>query len=144
MGFGWARPVPVNPYNFRNLRRDNILVSVAGVATNLAMALVSALIYRLVFGRAFPNTQNLAGFSLVQVWLYFSVVINLVLAIFNLLPLPPLDGSHVVETLLPYQYAEQWQRFARLGPIILVVLVVSGGIGWLLRLVVFPIVDVLV
>ena len=139
VGFGWARPVPVNPYNFRNMRRDNIVVSVAGVGTNLAMALVSALIYRFVLGAPIPNFDSITPASLVQLWVFYSVIINLVLAMFNLLPIPPLDGSHVVETFVPYKYAHQWAAFSRYGMFILLALIFTGVIDATIGRVLFPV-----
>lgn len=137
VGFGWAKPVPVNPYNFGNLRRDNILVSVAGVTMNIATAIVAALIYRMVVSTGPVPTE---GFGLILIkWLKMSVRFNIVLAVFNLLPIPPLDGSHVVETFVPYKHAHTWAAFARMGPFILLFLIITRVVGKILVFVVWPV-----
>lgn len=98
---GWAKPVPVNPLNFTDLRRGEILVSLAGVFANFALALVFAVLYHLT-GALMPN-------PLAAQILEFGVQINLVLAVFNLLPIPPLDGSKVLTALLPYEAARKFE-----------------------------------
>ncbi|HEX5429600.1 MAG TPA: site-2 protease family protein [Patescibacteria group bacterium] len=90
--FGAAKPVPVNYQNLRNFRKDMILVAFAGPATNFLLAIMAAIAYRL-----FPNTSPLAGSILLEV-----VILNLVLAVFNLIPIPPLDGSKILASLLGF------------------------------------------
>ncbi len=141
VGFGWAKPVPVNPYNFRNLRRDNILVSVAGVTMNMATAVVAALIFRLVAHAGFAPAGGFG--SILVMWLVMSVRFNVVLAVFNLLPIPPLDGSHIIETFVPHDKAQQWQNFARMGPFILLLLIFTDVVGKILRAVVWPVSDLM-
>jgi len=133
---GWAKPVPVNPYNFRAPRRDDILVSLAGVASNFAMAIVFCLVFRLVAHVEFvPQTKVQAGLMLM---LYMAILVNLGLCFFNLLPLAPLDGHHVVRELLPYPARERFIAFSRFGPIILLGLVfINRGQG--LRFLSYPI-----
>ncbi|MCB9638338.1 MAG: site-2 protease family protein [Myxococcales bacterium] len=108
-GFGWARPVPVNPTNFKQPRRDDILVTGAGPASNLLLSLISAgLLFALArFGGSLPAEVNgfLSHFFRVMVY------VNLVLAFFNLIPLFPLDGSHIVTNLLPLNQAYRFKRF---------------------------------
>ena len=127
---GGAKPVPVNPANYRNLRRGDIIVSLAGVATNLLIALVcTALIAALgLLGRAAPVTHGTV--SVLQVMMIYGVMINLMLIMFNLLPLPPLDGSHVMKYLMPASWAVHYQQVGRYGIIVLVVLL-SVGRGFL-------------
>src|SRR5947209_14163916 len=98
---GGAKPVPVNPRNYRNFKRGDILVSLAGVATNvlIAMIFVPLVILLGLLGRAAPAAAD--ALSLFQVMFTLGIMINLVLASFNLIPIPPLDGSHVVKYLLP-------------------------------------------
>ena len=115
--FGWAKPVPVNFGRLRQPRRDMVLVAVAGPATNLLLALVSALLINLAV--AMPEG--------IAVWLVDclgrSVLINLVLAVFNMLPLPPLDGGRVAIGLLPRALALPLARLERFGFFILIGLV---------------------
>jgi Zn-dependent protease len=123
MAFGGAKPVPVDPRNFRNYRRGDIIVSLAGVATNALLALLSALLFVLcgVVGAALPASASvLAVFQLMAV---YGVSLNLLLAAFNLIPIPPLDGSHVVAQLLPPTLAAPYRRFGRFGLLVLILLI---------------------
>lgn len=128
---GWAKPVPINPYNFHHPRRDDILVSVAGVAANFVLAATAGLILRyLVLFHYYPNPT----LSLAAAWgivaLLLAVKLNLGLCFFNLLPIAPLDGHHVVRELLPYPARARFMEFSRYGPIILLGLVLlSSGSG---------------
>ena len=127
---GGAKPVPVNPANYRNLRRGDIIVSLAGVATNFVIALgCTALIAILgLLSRAAPVTHDTV--SILQVMMIYGVMINLMLIMFNLLPLPPLDGSHVMKYLMPARWAVYYQQIGRYGIIILIVML-SVGRGFL-------------
>jgi Zn-dependent protease len=117
--FGWAKPVPVNPRNFRDYRRGDILVSLAGVAANLALAVVfTLLIVGAVWaGRLLPVIEP--TLALVRQMAGFGVVINLVLAVFNLIPIPPLDGSHVPYHLLPARWGARYRELGRYGILVL-------------------------
>jgi len=122
---GGAKPVPVNPYNYRNPRRDDIMVSLAGPFSNLALALAFAVILGL-FGRLLsvgvvPGGINTAIILLLQ----YGVMINVWLAVFNLIPIPPLDGSHVLEQVLPPGLSRVYESIRPFGFIILIVLLVS-------------------
>jgi Zn-dependent protease len=125
--FGGAKPVPVDPRNYRNIRRGDIIVSLAGIATNLALVPVFALIIVLVgsLGRAVPSLA--ASAFLVQVMAAYGVWVNLLLAVFNLMPIPPLDGSHVMKYLLPRAWSLKYQRLAGWGLLILIVLMFMGS-----------------
>jgi len=128
VGFGWAKPVPVNPFNFSNPRRDNLWVSLAGPASNFLSAFAFGLTYRMLEPvLRFPGTgQIVLTMILLAVW------INLVLAVFNLLPFPPLDGFHILEGLVPESVYPQLESFARVGPLILLGLIMIssfGGVG---------------
>ena len=126
MALGGAKPVPGDPRNYRNYRRGDIIVSLAGIATNLLIAalLVPAIIGLGLLGRAIPATGD--TLSLIQVMFRLGIFINLLLAVFNLMPLPPLDGSHVIKHFLPLRWAIQYQRIARWGFLILILLLMFG------------------
>lgn len=116
--FGWAKPVPVNPLNFSDLRKGELFVSAAGILANLFLAIVGAVLFNLLRGTATPD--------LLLQSLTFVVIINLLLGIFNLFPIPPLDGSKVLLSLLPYNLARQYERLEPYGFLILVILLMSG------------------
>ena len=110
--FGWAKPVPVDPRRLRNPRFGMMAVAIAGPASNLLLALIAAILLGLTFaplgGDAATGT---AGFWLAN--LFNFLMINIFLALFNLLPLPPFDGGHIVQGLLPRPLAVRWTRMAR-------------------------------
>jgi Zn-dependent protease len=114
--FGWAKPVPFDPYNLRNPRRDSALISLAGPASNLLTALVAALILRLI-----PNAQGF--FIIIPFFLQIVIMMNVNLSIFNLIPIFPLDGFHIVEGILPEEAASQWHQLQSLGFIMMLVLI---------------------
>jgi len=129
MGFGWAKPVPIDPRYFKHLRLGMRLVSVAGPATNFLLALLFALALRLVWPLVSPGSWAV---PLVYI-LMFGVVINLVLMILNLLPIPPLDGGQLLISLLPARAAMQLERLAPWGMFILVGLIVLGWLSYILN-----------
>jgi Zn-dependent protease len=113
--FGGAKPVEVRPDRYRNYRRGDIIVSLAGVATNLVIAAICTLLFVLIglFARALPEAGDVIGIA--QRMLAWGVWLNLMLAFFNLLPIPPLDGSHVLYHLLPAGLRERYRMFQRFG-----------------------------
>ena len=121
--FGWARPVPVNPFRFRNPRKGMALVSLAGPAANAVMAFILEVITILLFTRI-----NFTG----SVWIRLPEVldqaawINASLAFFNLIPIPPLDGSKILSVVLPPSLQDLWDRVEQYGFIILIVFLYSG------------------
>lgn len=126
IGIGWAKPVPVNFNNLRNPKQDMIWVSAAGPITNLLLAILSAALIRFIV----PLSEPLPDSSMLQLFLEpvllmlaFSVYINLLLALFNLMPLPPLDGGRVLMGLLPDRLALQLSRIEPYGMIIIIGLV---------------------
>lgn len=128
---GWAKPVPVNPGYFRSVRRGMALVSVAGPATNLLLAGLFAALWHasipLIQASGGPMLQNV----LIPLNKIFEagVVVNLILAFFNLLPVPPLDGSKIIASILPASLANQYLSIERYGFIILIVLLFTGVLG---------------
>jgi Zn-dependent protease len=124
---GGAKPVPVNPRNYRKYRRGDIIVSLAGVATNLVIAVLSVpvLVVLGLIAQAAPGAAQVL--AIVQAMLIWGILLNLILVAFNLLPLPPLDGSHVLKYLLPPAWAIQYQRIGQYGIIILIALLYFGG-----------------
>jgi len=125
--FGGAKPVPVIPRNYRNYKRGDIIVSLAGIASNLVIAAAATGIVALLglLGRAAPALAETC--AILQVMMCFGVFFNLILAYFNLLPIPPLDGSHVVKHLLPAKWALHYQNVGRFGLLILLLLFTLGS-----------------
>lgn len=111
--FGWAKPVPVNPLRFRDMRRGEILVSLAGPVSNFVLAagaLVACWIVIAAFGVATPGMLGRVG-GMVLLFLSSLMMLNLVLGLFNLIPLPPLDGSHILRVFISREAAEKMDRF---------------------------------
>ncbi len=117
---GWAKPVPVDMRNLRHPRRDFMIVAAAGPISNLLQAIAAALVFRAVGGDALLPSQ------LWQYALLVAVDVNLLLAFFNLIPVPPLDGGNVALGLLPTRLAIQYAQLRQYGFIILYVLMISG------------------
>ncbi|MBN1106267.1 MAG: site-2 protease family protein [Deltaproteobacteria bacterium] len=117
--FGWAKPVPVNPAYFKNRRKDVIFMSLSGPAANLAAAFVTGILIRYFL---LPSEIYL------KVLLYM-LLMNLGLGLFNLIPLPPLDGSHVLENLMPADLAARYRSIGRYGPLFLLGIVLLDRIA---------------
>jgi Zn-dependent protease len=136
VGIGWAKPVPVNFNNLGHPKRDMIWVAAAGPITNFALATISALAMRLLvhLGAGIPDGSPLASVvDPVTLMLAFSVYINLLLAIFNLIPVPPLDGGRVAVGLLPYRLSMALASVERFGMIIIIALVFfTNAFGYLI------------
>ncbi len=134
---GWAKPVPVNPYNLRNPQRDMIWVSLAGITANMILALVGGLIIRMIPHQRIILDLSVGG--ILMTMLVYTVLINLVLAAFNLIPVPPLDGSKVLSGLLRGDAAREYAKMERWGPIIFIALIAGGYllnipvIWWVIR-----------
>jgi Zn-dependent protease len=130
---GGAKPVPVDPRNYRNYRRGDIIVSLAGVFTNLliALACTAVIVPTGLLARAVPPTGP--TLAIVQAMLILGIGINLVLIAFNLIPIPPLDGSHVMKYLLPRSLAVRYQQIVASGLLILIALLVFGLLDVWLR-----------
>ncbi len=127
--FGWAKPVPVDWRNLRRPRQDMVWVAAAGPAVNLVMGLGWALVARLALG--LPADSGMALPLLLMG--VAGILINTVLAVLNMLPLPPLDGGRVLTGLLPTRYAIPFSRIEPYGFWILIFLLMTGSLGWLMR-----------
>ncbi|HEU4754476.1 MAG TPA: site-2 protease family protein [Armatimonadota bacterium] len=125
--FGWAKPVPVNPRNFRNFKRGDILVSLAGVTANLLLAFAFVFVMAGAERLAQAAPGLLRTWSIVYQMAQAGVVINFVLMLFNLIPIPPLDGSHVFYYLLPPRLAVQYRQIGMRGMVVLMILIWFGG-----------------
>ena len=134
---GWAKPTPVTTRNFKHIKRDDILTTLAGPASNLPTAIVALVIlivlkhfdpapvWAIVTGAVSPGTMNGSPVLFpVALLLYYAVLLNLMLMAFNLIPLPPLDGSHIVRHMLPYNWLRVYDSIGMIG---LVVIFVFGG-----------------
>ena len=132
--FGYAKPVPVNFRNLRNPKKDMVWVALAGAVTNLSLALVFSLIHRLLLGAGplweWPLLRFI--FQPAILMLRYGVVINVALAIFNLIPLPPLDGGRVMVGLLPYRAAYKYSKIEPYGFLILIGLLATHILDWLI------------
>ncbi len=139
--FGWARPTPVDVTRLKNRKWDDILVSLAGPASNLLIACLSALVLLLVrqiHPAALASISHPAGrggwVAPLANLAYYSLILNVILAVFNLIPIPPLDGSHVLGHLLPKALRDPYRRLYAHGWLCLLLLfgVIYAGIpGWL-------------
>ena len=132
--FGWARPVPVNPRNYRNYRAGDIRVSLAGIVSNLCLVVLCALMLAVLTalqGVSFLSGSVGANITLIAT---YGVLINLIFAYFNLIPIPPLDGSHVLYHLLPPGVGARYREMGRYGVtlLFLTVLVFPGLFGIIL------------
>ena len=130
--FGWAKPVPVNFNNLRNQRRDTALVAIAGPFSNLLMVIVWLVIGKLM--TLLPNSLAMFASPLIYMSM-FGVLINSILMIFNLLPIPPTDGGRIAVSLLPPRLGYGLSRIEPYGLIIILVLMLTGSIWRLLDIV---------
>jgi Zn-dependent protease len=128
--FGWAKPVPVDPRNFKNPRQDMAIVALAGPVSNLLMAVGWALIARL--GVTIGAQTEAISLPLIYTGIA-GISINLVLAMLNLLPIPPLDGSRILSGILPNYWAWQYNRLERFGFVILLVLLYTRVLNLILE-----------
>lgn len=131
---GWAKPVPVDFMSLKNPKRDMLWVGLAGPFANFAIAIVLSIIIKLL--------PMLAHTIIGQVILY-GIIINMILAVFNLIPIPPLDGSRIVSALLPYQYLASYNKIQPYGFLIIILLLWTGILRKLIYAVVLIVVKYL-
>src|SRR6056297_19300 len=131
--FGYAKPVPVNPYNFKDYKKGEIIVSLAGPGSNLISVFVFTILYMLITKNPYePSSSNY-----IAILLFFMILINLVLVAFNLLPIPPLAGSHVLQMILPEKYASKISQLGPYGFFIVILLLFLGVIRIYLGFILF-------
>ncbi len=143
--FGYAKPVPVNFSNLRSFRSGTLWVASAGVITNFVLALLSTAVFQGLLHLQ-PLWQNmfLQPFILVLLKLFaYSVMINLVLAIFNLIPIPPLDGGRIMTVLLPTRLREKFRRVEPFGFFILILLLLTNSLDLLITFFITPLINLL-
>lgn len=123
-GIGYAEPVPINPLNFKDYRRGVALTAAAGPISNLIMGFASALFYAL-FYMVYGKTGSVA-LMFISLLFFYSAQVNVSLAVFNLIPIPPLDGSRILAMVLPDKAYEKYFRYERIIMIVLIVLLFTG------------------
>lgn len=131
---GGAKPVPVNPRNYANFKRGDIIVSLAGVFTNLLIAFACVLLIPLLGLLARGAESLVPSIAILQAMMMLGVQLNMLLIAFNLLPIPPLDGSHVMKYLLPPAWSLRYQELGRYGLLVLILLLYFGRgvlIAWI-------------
>jgi Zn-dependent protease len=126
--FGWAKPVPIDARNFKDPKKDMILVAIAGPLSNLAMAIVAGTLLRYILPNMIVAQTKPEGiYSIITIILILVFVYGIALAVFNMIPIPPLDGSRVLYGLLPDKYAYAYSRFEPYGVLFLFALFIFGG-----------------
>ncbi|NLX62858.1 MAG: site-2 protease family protein [Tissierellia bacterium] len=121
--FGWAKPVPINPINFKSRKRDTIIVSLAGPISNFILAIMISLLL---------STGNINNYIIIQMMI-IALWYNLMLGVFNMLPFPPLDGSKILASLLPVKYEYKFYKYERYLYVILIIFIATNLVDEILR-----------
>ena len=138
--FGWAKPVPVNPMYFKDRKRDNALVALAGPVSNVILAFASTILTALYYVLILQKYPNFLTSFIFTVFIQLAVV-NISFAIFNLLPFPPLDGSKILGAFLSYENYNKLLMYERFGFPLLMILSFTGFLGRLLNLFIVPLLN---
>jgi Zn-dependent protease len=143
--FGYAKPVPVNFSNFKNIRKGTIYVASAGVMANFILAFLSGILFQLLTNYKWLWQGSIFNPFIMDLYsmLFYSVIINLILAIFNLIPIPPLDGSKIFAMCLPNALRIQFARLERFGMIIIIFLLLTNLLDKLLSFFLTPMFNIL-
>ncbi len=139
-GFGWAKPVPINPFYFRNRKRDTAIVSLAGPGANIVLTFASTVIFvpLVILTGFFPGNAVL---NFLIGTMYQLAMLNIGFAVFNLIPFPPLDGSKILGALLPYSTYMKLLSYERYGFPVLIILSATGVLGRILNVIINPVYD---
>jgi Zn-dependent protease len=129
---GWGKPTPVNPRNWTKYKQANVMVSIAGILANILLAVIGFVIFKALLEYGVFNRTSLDGSGMLRIFallLWYMIFLNVSLAIFNLLPFPPLDGSKVLETFLPASFRPIFDMLEQFGFLILMALIYFGIVG---------------
>ena len=128
--FGWATPVPVNPFRLKDPEKDMVKVAIAGPLANIMLVILSVLFFKLIISVGFIS--SILPMALVSKMMWYFISLNVILAIFNMVPIPPLDGSKVLAGFLPRHLAIEYEKISKYGFYILIALLFTGGIRFVL------------